>query len=79
MVFQIMDDKKECLGVYTNGEFIYDRIPTNVDSTWGYSEHLRDRHIQYGVLWTQGSSISDVCPDHLSVRWATAEKKIKAH
>jgi len=79
MVFQIMDDKKDCIGIYTDGKFIYDRIPTNVDSTWGYSDHLRDRHIQYGVLWTQGSSISDICPEHLSARWKSAEKKIKAH
>ena len=79
MVFQIMDNKKDCFGVYTNGKFIYDRIPANVDSTWGYSSYLKDRYIQYAVLWTQGSSISDICPEHLKKRWETAERKIKAH
>ena len=79
MVFQIMDDKRECLGVYTNGEFIHDRIPHDIDGTWGYSEHLRDRHIQYAALWTQGATISDICPEHLSTRWATSEKQIKSH
>ena len=79
MVFQIMDDKKECLGVFANGKFIYDRIPTNIDGTWGYSEHLRDHHIQYATLWTQGSSISDICPEHLVARWTISEKKIKSH
>jgi len=79
MVFQIMDDKNDCLGVYSNGQFVYDRIPTNVDGTWGYSEHLKDRHIQYAYLWVQGASISDICPEHLLARWTIAEKKIKAH
>ena len=79
MIFQIMDDKKDCIGVYTNGKFIYDRIPTNVDSTWGYSDHLQNRNIQYGVLWAQGSSISDICPEHLSARWRLSERKIKSH
>mgnify|MGYP003645544753 FL=1 len=79
MVFQIMDDKKDCTGVYTNGEFIYDRIPTHLDHTWGYSEHLKDRHIQYAILWSQGKSISDICPEHLKKRWEIAERKIKAH
>ena len=52
MVFQLMDDKKDCVGVYTNGQFIYDRIPTNLDSTWAYSEHLRDLRYQISALTT---------------------------
>ena len=79
MVFQIMDDKKECLGVYTNGQFIYDRIPAHLDRTWGYSDYLKDRHIQYAILWAEGASISDICPEHLKERWRSVEKKIKAH
>jgi len=74
-----MDDKRDCLGVYANGGFIYDRIPQNISGTWGYSEYLEDHHINYGVLWTQGASLSDICPEHLVARWNTAEKKVKAH
>ena len=79
MTFQIMDDKKDCAGVYTNGRFIYDRIPDNIDGTWGYSDHLRDRHIQYAYLWTLGARISDICPEHLKTRWSAREGKIRAH
>ena len=79
MVFQIMDDKKDCVSVYTNENFIYDRIPENLEYTWGFSEHLRDRHIQYASLWTQGISIGDICPEHLVTRWVSAENKIKSH
>ncbi len=79
MVFQLMDDKKDCIGVYADGEFIYDKIPKSLNRTWGYSEHLRDRYMEYAALWTQGRSISDICPEHLEVRWETAERKMKAH
>tara|TARA_R110002110_G_scaffold76975_1_gene202438 strand:- start:1797 stop:2975 length:1179 start_codon:yes stop_codon:yes gene_type:complete len=74
-----MDDKKDCVGVYANEKFIYDRIPENADYTWGYSEHLKDRHIQYASLWTQGSPLGDICPEHLVARWTVAENKIKSH
>jgi len=79
MVFQLMDDKKDCIGVFSNGEFTYDRIPDNLTGTWGFSEHLEDRHIQYAYLWSQGSPISDICPEHLVNRWKVAESKIKGH
>ena len=79
MTFQIMDDKKDCRGVYTDDRFIYDRIPDNIDGTWGYSDHLRDRHIQYAYLWTLGSRISDICPEHLKARWTARDGMIRAH
>ncbi len=74
-----MDDKKDCLGIYANGQFIYDKIPDLADKTWGYSDHLQNRQIQYATLWTQGSTIQDVCPEHLVTRWKSAENKIKSH
>jgi hypothetical protein len=74
-----MDDKKDCLGIYCEEKFIYDRIPENLERTWGYSGHLKDKYIQYAFLWTHGKQISDICPEHLIYRWTTAEKRIKSH
>ena len=79
MVFQILDDKKDCLGFYVNEEFIYEKEIQNIDSTWSYSDHLRDKFIQYGYLWTSGKSIREVCPEHLKTRFDAYEKRIKAH
>ena len=79
MIFQILDDKKDCRGIYANGQFIYDEIPNGADSTWSYSDHLRNRHIQYAYLWTGGKSIKDACPEHLKARFESRENKIKAH
>jgi len=74
-----MDDKKNCSGIYTDGQFVYDRMPDNIDGTWGYSDHLQQRHIQYAYLWSQGSQISDICPEHLKTRWTSREGTIRAH
>ena len=79
MVFQILDDKRDCNAIYTNGDFIYDHHPKNCDSTWGYSDHLRDDFIQYAYLWTAGKTIKDACPEHLKARFEARENKIKGH
>ena len=79
MVFQILDDKRDCRGIYADGRFTYDKIPATADSTWSYSDHLRDSYIQYAHLWTSGQSIKDVCPEHLKSRFESRENKIKAH
>ena len=79
MVFQILDDKRDCRGIYANGQFIYQNIPNSADATWSYSDHLRDSHIQYAYLWTGGKSIKDAAPEHLKQRLETREKKIKSH
>jgi len=79
MVFQILDDKKDCRGIYTNGTFIYEKLPDTADSTWSYSDHLRDSYIQYAYLWTGGKSIKDACPEHLRARLEAREKTMKGH
>tara|TARA_R100001079_G_C4451468_1_gene153985 strand:+ start:14189 stop:15385 length:1197 start_codon:yes stop_codon:yes gene_type:complete len=79
MVFQILDDKRDCVGFFANGEFIYEENFKNLDSTWNYSDHLRDEFIHYGYIWSGGQSIRDVCPEHLKNRFLCYENKIKAH
>ena len=79
MIFQILDDKKDCRGVYADGKIIYDEIPKAADFTWSYSDHLRDRHIQYAHLWVGGKSLKDACPEHLRARLDLRERKIKGH
>ena len=79
MVFQTLDDKEDCKGIYANGQFIYEKIPSDTDATWSYSEHLRDTYIHYAYLWAGGLSIKDACPEHLKTRLEIRENKIKAH
>jgi len=79
MVFQVLDNKQDCIGFYADGEFNYEKNFQDFDSTWGYSDHLRDKFIHYGYLWTGGQSIKDCCPEHLKIRFEAYERSIKAH
>lgn len=79
MIFQLMDNKTECVGVYLRNKFVYDQIPSGVSKTWAWSRHLDGRDIDYAQLWVGGKQIDDVCPDHLSTRWAASQGLLKSH
>lgn len=79
MIFQLMDSKLDCAGVYLPNKFIFDKIPEGLTKTWAWSRHLDGRDIEYAQLLVGGRSINDVCPDHLAVRWEAANKLLKAH
>ena len=51
MTFQILDDRRECYGIYYNGSFIYDSFPNNLDRTWEWCPHLLGRNINYGSIY----------------------------
>ena len=42
MIFQILDDKQDCLGLFSNGEFYYGHIKRSFEKTWDWSPHLSD-------------------------------------
>ena len=79
MIFQLMDSKTDCAGVYLPNKFVYDRIPSGLTKTWSWSRHLDGRDIDYAQLWVAGRSIDDVCPEHLSVRWTAAQNLLRSH
>ena len=79
MIFQIMDDKKECFAVFSKGIFYYDNFPKEMSHTWSYNEKLSQKDITYFYLWVQGKNLVDICPKHLKKRLHKSESKIKAH
>ena len=78
MIFQILDDRKECFGVYGDGEFIYDRVPDNATGTWGFNANLSGLNIDYASVYVGGKRIEEACPEELKTRFQKREKKIKA-
>ena len=78
MVFQILDNKENCFGIYRNGDFIYDRVPHDITGTWSWHSSLSDSNIDYGDIYTGGQTVADVCPEHLKTRFEKREQKIKA-
>ena len=78
MIFQIMDDKKECFAVFSKGTFYYDNFPKEMSHTWSYNEKLSQADITYFYLWVQGKNLADVCPEHLKARYSSSHRRIKA-
>ena len=78
MLFQTLDDKKECVGIYANNKLHFNELPENLSSTWSYSPYLKGQQIQYASLYCEGKSLDEVCPDHLKDEWMNSKKKLKA-
>ena len=78
MIFQLLDDRNDCYGIYGNGEFIYDRIPDNIRGTWNWDVRLNNRNIDYASIYCRGKSLSEVAPENLRHRLEIRESKIKS-
>tara|TARA_R110002074_G_scaffold273140_2_gene444725 strand:- start:1625 stop:2815 length:1191 start_codon:yes stop_codon:yes gene_type:complete len=78
MLFETLDNKEECVGVYCNNELHFDAIPDDLTHTWNYSAFLRDRtNVEYAFLYAQ-KALEDACPVHLAQEWETINGRMKA-
>ena len=79
MIFQIIDDKKECRGYFANGKLRLRDLPESLTATWDWSELIDDRDVILAKIIAEGKTIQDACPDHLKDRLEARERKIKSH
>ena len=79
MTFQTLDDKRDCRGVFYNGDFYFDKLPRNLDLTWSWSKHLEDYNVDFAELWVSGKDIGAVAPDHLRDRYLFRQRRLQAH
>ena len=77
MIFQILDDKKDCLGLFSGGKFYYGHIKRSFEKTWDWSPHLSDDDYEYARIWCRGKTLEEACPEHLSDSLEVRKKKIK--
>lgn len=77
MIFQILDDKRDCLGLFSNGEFYYGQIKRAFEKTWDWSPHLSDDDYEYARLWCGGKSLEEICPKHLADRFNVHKKRVR--
>ena len=77
MIFQILDDKRDCLGLFSNGEFYYGHIKRSFEKTWDWSPHLSDDDYEYARIWCGGKSLEEACPQHLVDRLEIHKKRVK--
>ena len=79
MLFQTLDDKKECVGIYCDGELSFDNeLPVDLEKTWSYSAFLKEMDVEYAKLYCGGKTLDNVCPEHLRDRWEVVSNKLKA-
>ena len=78
MLFQTLDDKSECVGVYANGELQFKGIPDNISKTWNYSNFLNGLDIDYAQIYCHGKTLDEVCPAHLLEDWERISNRLKA-
>ena len=79
MIFQTLDDKKECVGVYSDGKIDFDTIPQNLTKTWKASSSVRGPNIDYAWIYANGSSLEEVCPEDLKPELEEVSRKFKAY
>jgi hypothetical protein len=80
MLFQTLDDKTECVGIYADSKLMFDvdQFPEELRSTWSYSPYLRGMDIDFASLYLEGKPISDVIPEFLHDDWNDVSEKILA-
>ena len=81
MIFQTLDDKSECVGIYCDNELVFDpdKFPEDLTATWKYCtylHHLGD--IEYANLYLQGKPVEDVIPEYLQDDWDDVSNQIRA-
>jgi hypothetical protein len=78
MLFQVLDAKKDCVGYYANKKLhSVASIPYD-GTTWEYSGHLPGSHYELGRLYSNGASLTEVCPPHLKNDWEKIKSTFKS-
>ena len=80
MIFQTLDDKTECVGIYTGQDLIFDEknFPNDLQKTWKYTPYLRGLDVEYASLYLEGVNLKDVLPEYLRDDWDDVSKQIAA-
>ena len=81
MLFQGLDDKSECVGIYCGGKLIFDDsdFPEDLSKTWKYSSYLKGRNsIEYANLYIQEKTIEEIVPEYLLDDWSDVSDRLAA-
>ena len=78
MIFQTLDDKSECVGIYAEGKLSFDELPDGLTACWAPVPYLDGKEIEYASLYCEGKTPDQVCPDSLRDDWDECNEKMKA-
>ena len=78
MLFQTLDDKKSCLGLYRNKTLTKRGQPDELMThTWTAAQFLEGMDIEYAFLYCQ-KNLLDACPDHLRKEYEDSVSFLRA-
>lgn len=77
-MFQTLDDKGECVGIYKDGDLYFKQQPSNLDKTWNYVPYLKGKDIEYASIYAQGSELDVCCPESIKSDWQFANNKLRS-
>jgi hypothetical protein len=78
LIFQTLDDKNECVGIYAEGKLSFDELPDGLTACWAPVPYLEDKEVEYASLYCEGKTPGEVCPDNLRDDWEECNEKMKA-
>jgi len=78
LLFQALDTKADCVGYYANNIIKPGQQLPLEGETWEYSPHLRGAHYEIGRIYSQGATITDVCPEDMKEEWEKIKKTLKS-
>jgi len=64
--------------LYIDGELTIDYNPEALTKTWSPSFHFEHRPYDCALVWVNGLSLNDVCPETIKEEWEFINKKIAA-
>lgn len=79
MIFQTLDDKTECVGVYADGALHFEKYPENLTQTWKYTGVFPEADIDYAHLYCDGKTLAQACPPSIEERLVKAQRRLKAY
>ena len=82
MLFQTLDNKQECVGVYKDGVLLFGEDNSLVElegaGTWSYAPYLEGLDVEYASLYC-GLTLNNVCPDHIREDWQYVSARLQAY
>ena len=81
MLFQTIDDKKECSGIFHGGSMTYNpkEFPENLTRTWKYTASMEGyRGVDYAEIYVLGQTLDEICPEHLADEWKIVKERMQA-
>lgn len=79
MLFQAIDDKTNCIGIYTEGDLNFGSLPDNLTKTWKYAGYLEDKDIEYAYCYCNGLTLDAACPIELKDDWKRLKRTFGAY